>query len=96
MNIKIILLMTIVIVVADGGKGGPMDEARGLKSISAFCEGKGRLDDLRDIVQEVYLLRSRRSSTVSYFCYIRNLLKNWPKLEPKKLIKMLTITFVLK
>jgi len=72
MNIKIILLMTIVIVVADGG----MDEARGLKSISAFCEGKGRLDDLRDIVQEVYLLRSRRSSTVSYFYYIRNLLKN--------------------
>ena len=64
MNSKTFLVVTVVMVVADGGKGPTED--RGLASIKAFCEGKGRLDDFRDIVQEVYLLRSRRSSTVSY------------------------------
>ena len=65
MHSKTILIVAVVmVVVADGGKG-PNDE-RGLASIKAFCEGRGRLDDFRDIVQEVYLLRSRRSSTVSY------------------------------
>ena len=61
MHSKTFLVVVVVMVVADGGK-----EDRGLASIKAFCEGKGRLDDFRDIVQEVYLLRSRRSSTVSY------------------------------
>ena len=65
MNSKTFLVVVVVmVVVADGGKGPTED--RGLASIKAFCEGKGRLDDFRDIVQEVYLLRSRRSSTVSY------------------------------
>ena len=64
MNSKTFLVVVVVMVVADGGKGPTED--RGLASIKAFCEGKGRLDDFRDIVQEVYLLRSRRSSTVSY------------------------------
>ena len=64
MNSKTFLVVAVVMVVADGGKGPTED--RGLASIKAFCEGKGRLDDFRDIVQEVYLLRSRRSSTVSY------------------------------
>ena len=63
MNSKIILLMALAIVVTDGGKGS--NDEKGLDSIKTFCEGKGRLDDFRDIVQDVYFLRSRRSSTVS-------------------------------
>ena len=59
-----LVVMVVMVVVTDGGKG-PTDD-RGLASIKAFCEGRGRLDDFRDIVQEVYLLRSGRSSTVSY------------------------------
>ena len=65
MDSKIVLIViVVVVVVADGGKGPTED--RGLASIKAVCEGRGRLDDFRDIIQEVYLLRSRRSSTVSY------------------------------
>jgi len=59
-----LVVMVVMVVVTDGGKGPTED--RGLASIKAFCEGRGRLDDFRDIVQEVYLLRSGRSSTVSY------------------------------
>ena len=59
-----LVVMVVMVVVTDGGKGPTED--RGLASIKAFCKGRGRLDDFRDIVQEVYLLRSGRSSTVSY------------------------------
>ena len=41
------------------------NDNRGLRSIRPFCDGKGRLDDFRDIVQDVYLQRSGRGMTVS-------------------------------
>ena len=63
MNPKIFLLSTLLIMAATEAK----DDARGLKSIRPFCDGKGRLDDFRDVVQDLYLQRSGRSATVSYF-----------------------------
>ena len=61
MNPKLIL-MSLVLVATVNAK----EDARGLKSIRPFCEGKGRLDDFRDVVQEVYLRQSGRSATVRF------------------------------
>ena len=60
MNPKIILIL-LVATAADA-----KEDARGLKSIRPFCDGKGKLDDFRDVVQEVYLRQSGRSATVRF------------------------------
>jgi len=62
MNPKLILV-SIMLVAATVAK----EDARGLKSIRPFCDGKGRLDDFRDVVQEVYLRQSGRSATVRFY-----------------------------
>ena len=64
MNPKLFLMSTMLVVLASGAKHSKEDQ-RGLASIKPFCDGKARLDDFRDIVQEVYLQRSGRGATVS-------------------------------
>ena len=64
MNPKLFLVSTMLVVLASGAKPSK-EEQRGLASIKPFCDGKQRLDDFRDIVQEVYLQRSGRGATVS-------------------------------
>ena len=64
MNPKLILMSFMLATVAYGGKTLDNDN-RGLRSIRPFCDGKGRLDDFRDVVQDVYLQRSGRGMTVS-------------------------------
>ena len=64
MNPKLILVSFMLATVAYGGKTSDNDN-RGLRSIRPFCDGKGRLDDFRDVVQDVYLQRSGRGMTVS-------------------------------
>ena len=61
MNPKLILMSLVLVATVDA-----KEDARGLKSIQPFCEGKGRLDDFRDVVQEVYLRQSGRSATVRF------------------------------
>jgi len=61
MNPKLILMSLVLVATIDA-----KDDARGLKSIRPFCDGKGRLDDFRDVVQEVYLRQSGRSATVRF------------------------------
>ena len=61
MNPKLILMSLMLVATVDA-----KEDARGLKSIRPFCEGKGRLDDFRDVVQEVYLRQSGRSATVRF------------------------------
>ena len=63
MNPKLIILSVALATVAYGAKMS--DDKRGLQSIKPFCDGKGRLDDFRDVVQDVYLQRSGRGMTVS-------------------------------
>ena len=62
MNPKLILMSFLLVATAANAK----EDARGLKSIRPFCDGKGRLDDFRDVVQEVYLRQSGRSATVRF------------------------------
>ena len=62
MNPKLILMSILLVAIAADSK----EDARGLKSIRPFCDGKGRLDDFRDVVQEVYLRQSGRSATVRF------------------------------
>mgnify|MGYP003384823815 CR=1 FL=1 len=64
MNPKLIILSVALATVAYGAKMSDNDK-RGLQSIKPFCDGKGRLDDFRDVVQDVYLQRSGRGMTVS-------------------------------
>ena len=63
MNPKLILV-SAMLVLASGGKPSKEDK-RGLASIKPFCDGKARLDDFRDIVQDMYLQHSGRGATVS-------------------------------
>ena len=62
MNPKLILMSILLVAIDADAK----EDARGLKSIRPFCDGKGRLDDFRDVVQEVYLRQSGRSATVRF------------------------------
>ena len=64
MNPKFILVSAMLVLAASGAKPSK-DDQRGLASIKPFCNGKARLDDFRDIVQDVYLQRSGRGATVS-------------------------------
>ena len=64
MNPKLILVSAMLVLAASGAKPAK-DDHRGLASIKPFCDGKARLDDFRDIVQDVYLQRSGRGATVS-------------------------------
>ena len=64
MNPKILLMSALLMMASEAKKYD--EDARGLKSIKQFCEGKGRLDDFRDVVQEVYLRQSGRSATVRF------------------------------
>jgi len=65
MNPKLILVSAMLVLAAASGAKPSKDEQRGLASIKPFCDGKARLDDFRDIVQDVYLQRSGRGATVS-------------------------------
>ena len=40
----------------------------GAASISEFCRNTGRLDDVRDIVADLYTRQSGRTGTVRRFC----------------------------
>ena len=40
----------------------------GAASISEFCRNTGRLDDVRDIVSDLYTRQSGRTGTVRRFC----------------------------
>ena len=40
----------------------------GAASITEFCRNTGRLDDVRDIVSDLYTRQSGRTGTVSRFC----------------------------
>ena len=65
MNPKLIFV-SMMLVAATVAKNN-FEDARGLRSIRPFCDGKGRLDDFRDVVQEVYLRQSGRSATVRFY-----------------------------